>query len=90
MPYTIVRTGPTLTVLVTQPKVEDVPRGLADIQRCLDEGGITEVQVGFDEAAWETGWAECTLTAFETSMKDLGVPVRVLGEDLRLEPLRSR
>jgi hypothetical protein len=84
MPYSLVRNGPILTVLVTHPKVDDVPKGLADIQRCLDGGGISEVQVSFDEAAWKTGWAECTLTAFETSMKDLGIAVRVLGEDARL------
>jgi hypothetical protein len=85
MPYTIVRSGPILTVLVIHPRPADVPKGLADIQRHLDEGGITCVQVGFDDAAWETGWAECTLTAFETSMKDLGIGVRVLGDDARLQ-----
>jgi hypothetical protein len=88
MPYTIERRGTILTVRVTEPSPADVPAGLADIQRSLDQGGISEVCIGFDEAAWRTGWAECTLTAFETSMGDLGIPVRVLGPDARLEPSR--
>ncbi len=89
MPYTLVRSGSVLTALVTDPTPADLPRGLADIQRCLDGGGISEVQVGFDQASWDTAWARHALTSFETSMKDLGVPVRVLGEDARLE-LKSR
>jgi hypothetical protein len=86
MPYTIERRGAILTVLVTEPKPADVPRGLADIQKCLDEGGISEIRIGFDEAAWRTGWAESTLTAFERTMRDVGVAVRVLGRDARLAP----
>lgn len=88
MPYTLELVGTILTVRVTEPTPADVPAGLADIQRRLDEGGISEVRVGFDEAAWRTGWAECTLTAFEASMGDLGIPVRVLGPDARREPSR--
>jgi hypothetical protein len=88
MPYTLERHGTILTVRVTEPTPADVPSGLADIQRILDEGGISEVRIRFDEAAWRTGWAECTLTAFEVSMGDLGIPVRVLGPDARLEPSR--
>jgi hypothetical protein len=87
MPYTIQRTGTILTVLVIEPQVEDVPTGLAEIQRCLNAGGISEVHVGFDEAAWKSGWAGCHLTAFETSMGNLGITVRVLGRDGRLEPM---
>jgi hypothetical protein len=88
MPYTLDRIGTILIVRVTEPTPADVPAGLKDIQRTLDGGGISEIRIGFDEAAWRTGWAECTLTAFEASMGDLGIPVRVLGLDARLEPSR--
>ncbi len=49
MAFTLERHGTILTLLVTEPKVEGMPRGLAAVQRALAEGGITEVQVGFDE-----------------------------------------
>jgi hypothetical protein len=88
MPYTLERRGTVLTVRVTRPTPADIPSGLADIQRSLDRGGISEVRIAYDEVAWKTGWAVSTLTAFETSMADLGIPVRVLGRDARLEPSR--
>lgn len=90
MPYTIVRSGPILTLLVTHPTPVDMPRAIADIQTCLDKGGVSEVQVGYDEDTWRTAWAACTLTAFETSMRQLGFVVRVLGSDQRLASSRPR
>jgi hypothetical protein len=89
MAFTIERRGTILILLVTEPKVEGMPRGLAAVQRCLDEGGITEVRVGFDEQAWNTAWVRNGLTALEATLKDRGIPVRVLGTDARLEPLRA-
>lgn len=86
MPYILERHGTILTVRVTKPTHADVPSGLGDIQRSLDEDGITEVRIAYDEAAWKTGWAVCTLTAFEQTMADRGVPVRILGPDARLAP----
>jgi hypothetical protein len=85
MPYTILRSGNILTVLVIEPKVDDLPRGLAEILRRVDAGGISEVHVGFDEAAWDTQWARCALTAFEKNAANIGVVVRVLGADARQE-----
>jgi hypothetical protein len=86
MPYTLHRSGKVLTVLVVAPTPMDVPRALKEIQRTVDGGGISEVHVGFDEAAWQTTWAVCTLTSFETTMRQLGVKVRVLGRDERTNP----
>ena len=89
MAFTLERNGTILTLLVTEPKVEGMPRGLAAVLRALDEGGITEVQVGFDEAAWNTQWVRNGLTALEATLKDRGIPVRVLGTDARLVPPRA-
>jgi hypothetical protein len=86
MPYTIERIGTILTVRVTKPTHADVPSGLGDIQRSLDEHGITEVRIVYDETAWKTGWAVSTLTAFEETMAGLGIPVRIIGLDPRLRP----
>jgi hypothetical protein len=86
MPYSIEQRGEILTVLVTAPTPADVPSGLSDIQRALDAGGISEVHIGYDESAWRTGWAVSTLTAFETSMRDRAITVRILGVDARLHP----
>jgi hypothetical protein len=89
MAFTIERHGTILTLLVTEPKVEGMPRGLAAVQRALDEGRITEVRVGFDDEAWNTEWVKNGLTALESVLRDRGIPVRVLGRDARLEPLRA-
>ena len=84
MAYTLERRGPVLTMMVTRPKIENTERALADLQRHLDEGGISEVRVGFDEAAWHSGWAEHALTALERSLANLGISLRVVGTDARL------
>ena len=89
MAFTLERHGTILTLLVTEPRVEGMPRGLAAVQRALAEGGITEVQVGFDEEAWNTQWVRSGLTALEATLKDRGIAVRVLGRDARPEPLRA-
>ena len=89
MAFTLERHGTILTLLVTKPKVDGMPRGLAAVQRALAEGGITEVEVGFDEQAWNTQWVRNGLTALEATLKDRGIPVRVLGTDARLEPPRA-
>jgi hypothetical protein len=89
MAFTLERHGTILTLLVTEPKVEGMPRGLAAVQRALAEGGITEVRVGFDEEAWKMQWVRNGLTALEATLKDRGIPVRVLGTDARLEPPRA-
>jgi hypothetical protein len=86
MPYTLERRGTILTVRVTKPTHADVPSGLGDIQRSLDEDGITEVRIAYDEDAWRTGWAVSTLTAFEQTMAALGIPVRIVGFDPRRRP----
>jgi hypothetical protein len=83
MPYTVERRGTILTVMVAGPVVDDVHRGLTDIQKHLDDGGISVVQIGYDDAAWRTGWAVSTLTAFERTMADLNIRVEVLGVDPR-------
>lgn len=81
MPYTVDRTGSIVTVQVTEPKFAEVSQGLAELQKLLDAGGITEVHVGFDDAAWQTGWVQGALKSFEATMADLGIRVRVLGRD---------
>ena len=86
MPYTLDLRGTILTVRVTKPTHADVPSGLGAIQRSLDADGITEVCIAYDEAAWQTGWAVCTLTAFEETMAGRGIPVRIIGHDPRLQP----
>ena len=89
MAFTVERRGTILTLLVTEPKVAGMPRGLAAVQRMLDEGGITEVRVGFDDEAWNTQWVRNGLTALETTLKDRGIAVRVLGRDARLAPSKA-
>ena len=89
MAFTLERHGTILTLLVTEPKVEGMPRGLAAVQRALAEGDITEVRVGFDEEAWNTQWVRSGLTALERTLKDRGIPLRVLGRDAHIEPRRA-
>ena len=89
MAFTLERHGTILTLLVTEPKVEGMPRGLAAVLGALAEGGITEVQVGFDEEAWNTQWVRSGLTALEATLKDRGIAVRVLGRDTCTEPVRA-
>jgi hypothetical protein len=89
MAFTLERHGTILTLLVSEPKVAGMPRGLAAVQRCLDEGGITELRVGFDDEAWNTPWVRSGLTALEATLKDRGIAVRVLGRDARLESPRA-
>ncbi len=82
--YTIERRGAVLTMMVTEPKIENSQRALADLKRHIDEGGVSEVQVGFDEAAWQSGWAEHALTALEGSLENIGIRFSVVGTDVRL------
>jgi hypothetical protein len=89
MAFTVERRGTILTLLVSEPKVAGMPRGLAAVQRLLDEGGITEVRVGFDDEAWNTQWVRNGLTALETTLKDRGIAVRVLGRDARPAPSKA-
>ena len=90
MAFTLERHGTILTMLLTEPKVDGMPRGLAAVQRALAEGGITEVQVGLDEEAWNTRWVRSGLTALEATLNDRGIHLRVFGTDARLEPPRAR
>ena len=90
MAYTLERTGHVLTMMVTNPKVENSPRALTDLKKHIDEGGITEVWIGFDEAAWQSGWAEHSLTALEGSLADIGISLGVVGPDARLTASESR
>jgi hypothetical protein len=89
MAFTVERREHILALWVTEPKVEGMPRCLAAIQRCLDEGGITVLEVQLDDEAWDAHWVRMGLTALETSLRDRGVSVRVLGRDARLEPRAS-
>jgi hypothetical protein len=84
MPYTVDRAGPIVTVRVTDPRFAEVSQGLTELQKLLDAGGISEVHVGFDDAAWQTGWVLGALSSFETTMADLGIQVHVLGRDRRV------
>jgi hypothetical protein len=72
-------------MMVTKPRVENSARALEDLQRHLDEGGVTEVRVGFDGAAWRSGWAEHALTALEASLANIGITLRVVGADVRMD-----
>ena len=89
MAFTLERHGTILTLLVTEPKVDGMPRGLAAVQRALAEGGITELRVGLDDEARNTPWVRSGLTALEATLKDRGVTLRVLGPDERVEPRRA-
>ena len=90
MAYTLERHGPVLTMMVTEPKIGNSARALADLQRHIDQGGVTELRVGFDEAAWQSGWAEHALTALERSLADIGIALRVVGTDERLVESKRR
>jgi hypothetical protein len=90
MPYTVNRSGHVLTVRVTEPKFAEVSEGLAELQKLLDAGGISEVHVGFDDAAWQTAWVLGALTSFETTMADFGIRVQVLGQDRRVSAEEGR
>jgi hypothetical protein len=68
MAYSLERQGPILTMMVTEPKIGNTERALADLKRHIDRGGVTQVRVGFDEAAWQSGWAEHALTALERNL----------------------
>ena len=87
MAFTLERHGTILTLLVSEPKVAGMPRGLAAVQRC--QGGITELRVGFDDEAWNTPWVRSGLTALEATLKDRGIAVRVLGRDARPAPSKA-
>jgi hypothetical protein len=89
MAFTLERHGTILTLLVTEPKVDGMPRGLGAVQRALAEGGITELRVGFDDEAWNTPWVRSGLTALEATLKDRGIILRVLAPDARVEPPRA-
>jgi hypothetical protein len=90
MAYTLERDGSVLTMMVTEPKIGNSGRALADLQRHIDQGGVTEVRVGFDEAAWQSGWAEHALTALERSLANIGIALRVAGTDERLLESKRR
>jgi DNA-directed RNA polymerase subunit RPC12/RpoP len=83
--YTIDRTGEILTVLVTKLTEGEVPRVLDDIQRFVDRGDVSHIDVGFDEPAWQTAWGMDVLTSLTSNMGKLQIGVRVMGTHGRSE-----
>lgn len=83
MTYTIDRTGEVLTVLATKLTEGEVPRALDDIQRFADRGGISHVNIGFDEPAWQTVWGMDVLTALKSNMSTLQITVGVVRTESR-------
>jgi hypothetical protein len=85
MTYTIDRTGDVLTVLVTKLTEGEVPRALDDIQRFVDRGDVSHVDVGFGEPAWQTAWGMDVLSSLGSHMGKLQIDVRVIGTNGRPE-----
>jgi hypothetical protein len=75
MPWTIERRGSVLIMDITKPQIRNTERALMDLNEHVDEGGIDEIQVSFDEPAWQTGWAECVIKALRANMAPAGITV---------------